>query len=578
MPESRPSFFAVAADYAREHLNIAKTLIIILLTLVVVSLYSAGVFDSAENAFFDASFRHRAQQYTSSKIVIIEINDAAIRSVGRWPWDREWHATLMQALKDMGARAIGMDMIFSEEANPRTDDLLAKVIEKSNLVYLPVAYNKIQAGKGIGRTGSLPIFTSAARGEGHTQIEPDPDGVLRTARLFVDDGRVRKWHMGFLLALNNWGLEPESIQILNRGIRIPIPDNPAFMIPLDRDAKFVINWPARWSESFRHVSYVDVINSYSAMLKKEKPPLSPDIFKGAVCLVGVTAAGLFDIQRTPLEAAYPTVGVTASILNSLLERSMVTPVGRRVNVVILLFLAGIILLVALRFEFTGSLIAIGALAIIYTVLAYGLFIYAHLIISFSCPLIMIISGYAALVGYHQFIIIMEKNRLMKLVTTDPLTGLFNIVHFKRLLEADLQGTQLRTKKDICLVMADGDHFKKINDTYGHAAGDDVLRGLADVLKVNCRALDVAARYGGEEFIVMLPGATLEAGLKVAEKMRTGIEKRNYDLRSGGAAIRFTASFGVVAFDPGESMDAFLKRADEALYLAKKSGRNCVCTL
>ena len=128
------------------------------------------------------------------------------------------------------------------------------------------------------------------------------------------------------------------------------------------------------------------------------------------------------------------------------------------------------------------------------------------------------------------------------------------------------------------MMADGDHFKKVNDTYGHAVGDDVLRGLSDVLRLNCRALDVAARYGGEEFIVMLPGATLDSGLKVAEKMRAGVETRRYSLGPGGSPVTFTASFGVVAFVPGESMDEFLKRADEALYLAKKTGRNCVCTL
>ena len=127
------------------------------------------------------------------------------------------------------------------------------------------------------------------------------------------------------------------------------------------------------------------------------------------------------------------------------------------------------------------------------------------------------------------------------------------------------------------MMADGDHFKKVNDTYGHAAGDDVLRGLSDVLRTNCRALDVAARYGGEEFIVMLPGATLEAGLKVAEKMRSGVEDRRYNLGPGESPVHFTASFGVAAFDPGEAVEDFLKRADEALYLAKKTGRNCVCT-
>jgi diguanylate cyclase (GGDEF)-like protein len=232
----------------------------------------------------------------------------------------------------------------------------------------------------------------------------------------------------------------------------------------------------------------------------------------------------------------------------------------------------------MRTKYLQSLFLIGVLGVGFLVCAFILFTRMNVVMSVIYPMLLILSGYAALAGYHQIMITVEKSRLLKLATTDPLTNLFNVGHFKRLLDAELQSTRLRSKKDICLVMVDGDHFKKVNDTYGHAVGDDVLRGLSEVLRTNCRALDVAARYGGEEFIVMLPGATLDAGLKVAEKMRAGVEEKKYHLGSTGSPVHFTASFGVAYFVPGESMESFLKRADEALYLAKKTGRNCVCTV
>jgi diguanylate cyclase (GGDEF)-like protein len=576
--EAKPFFLEGFVAFMRERLHLMKVLILAVLTVGCVAAYMAGWFSSADNTFYDFCLRHRPAQYTSPKIVIVEINEEAIQSVGRWPWDREWHATLIQALKDSGARAIALDMLFSEKNNPATDDLLARVIEKSKITFLPVGYEVVTEGKGSGLIRSIPAISSGAAGEGHTFAQPDPDSILRRTQLYLDGEAARAWNLGLLLALESWGLKPSDIRVSANRLEIPIPGNAPLVVPMDAAAGARINWPARWKDSFRHVSYVDVIQSYSAQLKGEKPSLDPTIFKDAICIVGVTAAGLFDIYATPLESSYPTVGITASILNSLLERSLFNPISSRSQIAIILLLSIMILIIMMRTKYLQSLFLIGVLGVGFLVCAFILFTRMNVVMSVIYPMLLILSGYAALAGYHQIMITVEKSRLLKLATTDPLTNLFNVGHFKRLLDAELQSTRLRSKKDICLVMVDGDHFKKVNDTYGHAVGDDVLRGLSEVLRTNCRALDVAARYGGEEFIVMLPGATLDAGLKVAEKMRAGVEEKKYHLGSTGSPVHFTASFGVAYFVPGESMESFLKRADEALYLAKKTGRNCVCTV
>lgn len=579
MTETKPFFLEGFVAFMRERLHLMKVLILAVLTTGCVAAYASGWFSSADNVFYDFCLRHRPAQYTSPKIVIIEINEEAIQSVGRWPWDREWHATLIQALKDSGARAIALDMLFSEKSNPATDDLLAKVIEKSKITYLPIGYEVVEGNKGSGLIRSIPSISGAAAGEGHTFAQPDRDGILRRTQLYLEDGGARTWNLALLLALESWGLKPGDIRVGPRRLEIPIPGNAPLVVPVEAGAAGVrINWPARWKDSFQHVSYVDVIQSYSATLKGDKPSVNPTIFKDAICIVGVTAAGLFDIYATPLEPSYPTAGITASILNSLLERSLFKPISSTTQIAIILLLSIVILITMMRTKYLQSFFLIGVLGLGFLAGAFMLFTRLNIVMSVIYPMLLILSGYAALAGYHQIVIAVEKTRLLKLATTDPLTNLFNVGHFKRLLDAELQSTRLRSKKDICLVMVDGDHFKKVNDTYGHAVGDDVLRGLSGVLSSNCRALDVAARYGGEEFIVMLPGATLDAGLKVAEKMRAGVEEKKYHLGSTGAPVHFTASFGVAYFVPGESMDSFLKRADEALYLAKKTGRNCVCTV
>ena len=141
------------------------------------------------------------------------------------------------------------------------------------------------------------------------------------------------------------------------------------------------------------------------------------------------------------------------------------------------------------------------------------------------------------------------------VTRDPLTGLAN----RRVFDNQMI-----------------DHFKRINDTYGHPAGDHVLRELARLLVRRVRDTDTVARFGGEEFVVLLPDATLSKGERIAEKVRTAVERhalrRNTDPER---AIHITASVGVAEYQPGENATDLLDRADVALYRAKRNGRNRV---
>ncbi|HZG21200.1 MAG TPA: GGDEF domain-containing protein [Herbaspirillum sp.] len=157
--------------------------------------------------------------------------------------------------------------------------------------------------------------------------------------------------------------------------------------------------------------------------------------------------------------------------------------------------------------------------------------------------------------------------------TDFLTGILNRRAFFA-QAAQQMAVAERYGRPLAVLLFDIDHFKRINDTHGHQAGDLVLRGAAQTAAALLRKVDVLARYGGEEFIILLPESGLEQAGSVAEKLRAVLALTEFDSEQG-QRIRFTASFGVAALQGGEGLDEMIRRADLALYRAKRSGRNRV---
>jgi len=157
---------------------------------------------------------------------------------------------------------------------------------------------------------------------------------------------------------------------------------------------------------------------------------------------------------------------------------------------------------------------------------------------------------------------------------DPLTGLFNRRFMEESLLREVRRAA-RNKEGVALLMLDLDHFKLFNDTFGHQAGDVLLRGFGDFLNQETRGQDVACRYGGEEFLLVLSGASVDAACKRAELLREGI--KHLTVRHAGQVLgRITVSIGVSAFpDHGASVEELVHAADQALYRAKTEGRDRV---
>ena len=160
-------------------------------------------------------------------------------------------------------------------------------------------------------------------------------------------------------------------------------------------------------------------------------------------------------------------------------------------------------------------------------------------------------------------------QLEKLATTDALTAAYNRRKLNELTLAELERVR-RYGRPLSLFILDIDHFKRVNDTYGHEAGDQVLVTLAGLLRAGIRATDSLARWGGEEFVVLSPGVTADGEAQLAERLRAAAAA--HDHASVGTV---TASFGVAEHSPGETPDELFARADRALYRAKDGGRNRV---
>lgn len=165
----------------------------------------------------------------------------------------------------------------------------------------------------------------------------------------------------------------------------------------------------------------------------------------------------------------------------------------------------------------------------------------------------------------------------RLSTTDPLTNLYNRRFLTEALGNEIQRAA-RLRSDLSLLMFDIDHFKRINDAYGHQAGDKVLVAVADALKEGLRTYDIAARYGGEEFVLVLPGTSLSSGRLVAERLREAVQSLKFPFHKDG--LNVTVSVGIATFPTGHifDVDTLTRCADEALYRAKENGRNRVETM
>jgi diguanylate cyclase (GGDEF)-like protein len=526
-----------------------------------------------EYVTYDYRCMLRGARPADSRIAVIEVSDDSVAKIGRWPWERSWHATLVKILENLGARAVIFDVIFSEASDPTKDAVFSQAIREAGRVYLAEVFDSA----GDGQTTllrSLPEFADYAKGAGHINLEPDADGVMRRISLVKAAEARRIPQLSLAVALDEWGVRVDEVTLRKNEMIVPVAGSTPLRIPLDGSGNFIIHWVGRWKNTFAHFSYFDVVNAYAVSQKGETPALDLSFFKDKFCYVGTSAAGLFDIRPTSLEPAYPAVGVNLTVLNNLLERKFIKPLGKLENTWVLMAIALAMFGILRTGNFFKEATLTAGLAFFYVVFAVGLFVFFGVWIQMVYALFLIVAVYFFVTLYNQLSVTIERAKLVKLATRDSLTGLYNIGHFKMLMSAELETLSIRRDRALSVVMGDVDNFKHTNDTYGHLTGDAVLREVASVVKNNCRALDVPARYGGEEFILMLPGANAGEAFRVAEKIRVLVNQKLFFNEKGD--FKTSISIGVTEVNVDErDIEAIVARADRALYEAKHTGKNKV---
>jgi diguanylate cyclase (GGDEF)-like protein len=577
----RHHIYQVAFQYRRP----IKWTLALIVTLTVILLYEFKVFERFEMMTFDYRFVMKAPKYkTQGLVIFVDMDEASIKAIGRWPWPRKFHAGLINALSAYNPKAIAFDVIFAERQDEADDNSLRDAIKNSGRVYLPLSYDlRTQDAGWLTKEGGilsvidqLPEFGKYLKDTGHINLIPDSDGVMRREPVVIDYKGTRTYLFGMRIGLDVLGAAAEAISFdqARHAVSADIAGGKVIKIPLDSSDQFIINWQKPWGRDSRHYSYIDVINSYDAVKKGGAGVIDLNEFRNKICLVGLTAAGLIDIKTVPIQSAYPAVGITGTIINNVINNDFIYNVPKKVNILLIALVSVLVTLYLSNLRFLGGMLI--ALISMAGFMLFSVFLFSVFSISISTfyPMLSIFLSYSLTSVYTQIVQSIERRRLFRQATRDGLTLLYNRRHFNLLYEAEFKNLRLDKFSGLALMMADIDDFKKANDTYGHQAGDAILKEVAGVILSKCRQVDVVARYGGEEFIVMLAGAGEKEAQAIAEKIRSGVAEKKF--KFGNVVYGTTISIGVAGFSNEKEREELIEKADKALYRAKWSGKNKVC--
>jgi len=301
------------------------------------------VFENSELGFLDLRFRLRPAMPVTDKVAIVEISDDTIAKLGRFPFDRSYHALLTKALSQYGAKAVMFDIFFSE--SDKSDAEFQEAIKKAGNVYLPyvldvgnTAKQKMLQAQGM-VAQNLDYFQQASAGQGHINITPDTDGKYRRVPLLIKYNGAMSPYLSLRLISDYLGdsakgLEFKPGQYIRLGSKIKV--------PLDENSNMIVNYAGPWGQFYKHYSYADVLGSYASLQAGEKPLVDLNVFQGKICLVGLTATGTTDLHPSPFASLYPALSIHADLINSILNDRFITRVSRMKNLIILLIFGSLL--------------------------------------------------------------------------------------------------------------------------------------------------------------------------------------------------------------------------------------------
>lgn len=375
--------------------------------LVVLLLSHFKVFEPFELQTLDLRFKTRPLQEINPDIVIIEIGEDSIEKIGRWPFDRTYHALLINVLNEAGAKQIIFDIIFSEESP--SDSYLIDAAKKTQNVYFPYVFRLDLKDKGEITANSyentiLKELETVSAGSGYINFVPDIDGKIRKIPLYIKFENEYYQHLVLAAVCDYLNIKKGNIEFKPRKY-IELANSTK--IPLNQRNEILINYAGRWEETFKHYSYVDVIGSHLLKREGEKPLIDLSELEGKVCFIGTTATAAHDLQPIPLAKRYPATGVLANVFNSITINRFLIRVSRLVNLAILIFWISAIVLLFRKSSILKSLIYVISAILCYIFISFILFVYLGIWIDLLYPVIVGVLLYLGLTFYR---LIIERHR------------------------------------------------------------------------------------------------------------------------------------------------------------------------
>lgn len=562
-------------------------------------------FKVAENRTFDYRQRLRVihKHPTPNKdIVVLAIDDASLESLwdkyGEWPLPRNVYGDLINYIEKENPQAIIFDLMFikSIKTAPNADKYLSDTMNKYPNVYtamnldrettdvrLPIDLpsrisvninnkSKVDLKKKNYYTNCRPILSSLLNGKvniGMVNVLRSGDGILRTVAPIVTYKDNFYPYVSFKAAADY--IEQQSVKDfdINSKGNLKVADT---QIPLTKDGDAILNWYGG-TETHTVIPMYKIIKEMNGDLAKGVTPFD---FKDKIIIIGTTAMSLHDTKSVPVQDnVYPGVEVHATFFNNMLDNNFIKKTDVFVDIVIILAVIALVgAIVMLSTSTLFAFLSTTLFGIAYLFISYYIMELYNIWIPVVLPIMSIILSFALSFLAKYLLKARDFEYQYKLATIDGLTELYNHRYFQDTLRKQIDIAR-RYNQPFSLIIADIDFFKKFNDTYGHQAGDAVLRQVAQILKNNSRTTDYVCRYGGEEMSIILPNTSAEEAMNHANRLCKAIAEKPFHLTPVDTAP-VTISLGVATFpENAQTPQDLIEWADKGLYYAKEHGRNQV---
>ena len=596
-------------------------MLIILILFILPKQQTKDIINTLEAKTFDVRQSIISKHKQASKdIVIISVDDPSyeflIDKYGDWPIPRNVYAKMLEYIQGQNPKYVLFDLLFirSLKRVPGSDKELVDAFHKYQNTYTGLNFDDYSfeirkppvIEKGISSEienhsqnitfkkytncrAIIDDLMKATNKIGHINIPRHTDGLIRSIPLIINYPRYNPENLDestdehYLYATLKMAVdyfnkyENANIQkiVINKDNTLSLGTR---KIPLTNKAEAILNWYGdtglKDKSGFKYISFWEVLKSMEAKENGQKERFE-NLFKDKFVYIGTNVFALSDTQAVPTGKYFPGVELHATLLNNILDNNLIHKATLPYNLFICLLIAAATIYTVFKIRSVYVSITL------FLIMNFGYLYFTVISLEkYNVWIWVVIPVFISIFLYICSFIVkyLLKSRdyeyTYKLATTDGLTELYNHRFFQEIIREKIKLSE-KTQKSFSLILIDIDFFKKFNDTYGHQAGDAVLRHVARTLKDNVRAEDFVCRYGGEEMTIVLNNINHDIAVKSAQKICDAVANKKYAL-GPDLDVNVTISLGVSTYpENGKTAESLIEYADKCLYNAKESGRNRV---